>query len=116
MNDGDQFLAEIDGTTMWVSARRGGNQGKPIRIKYKILDIRQIPIPDPLPIATTAGPLDNRRIIDLLNRKMSEQFILNVIRDHPANYSLIPKDLEALRSAGASPNIIKAITEKATVQ
>jgi hypothetical protein len=40
MIDGDSFPAEIDGHTMWISARKGGNQGKPIRAKYKILDIR----------------------------------------------------------------------------
>jgi hypothetical protein len=33
------FPAEIDGHTMWISARRGGNQGKAIRVKYKILNI-----------------------------------------------------------------------------
>jgi hypothetical protein len=42
MIDGDEFQAEIDGTTMWVKARKGGNQGKEIRVKYKILDIRPI--------------------------------------------------------------------------
>jgi hypothetical protein len=40
MTDGDTFQAEIDGTTMWVHGRNGGNQGKEIRVKYKILDIR----------------------------------------------------------------------------
>ena len=38
--DGDIFEAEVDKTTMWIMARKGGNQGKQIRIKYKILDIR----------------------------------------------------------------------------
>src|ERR1700730_14555263 len=33
--DGDRFRAEIDKTTMWITARKGGNQGKAIRIKYK---------------------------------------------------------------------------------
>jgi hypothetical protein len=42
MNDGEVFSAELEGTTMWVEARRGGNQGKKIRIKYKVLDIRPI--------------------------------------------------------------------------
>jgi hypothetical protein len=40
MIDGDVFPAELEGTSMWVEARRGGNQGKKIRIKYKVLDIR----------------------------------------------------------------------------
>ena len=39
--DGQSFPAEIDKTTMWLSGRSGGNQGKLIRVKYKILDIRQ---------------------------------------------------------------------------
>src|SRR5262245_28858460 len=38
--DGDVFEAEVEKTTMWITARKGGNQGKQIRIKYKILDIR----------------------------------------------------------------------------
>lgn len=45
--DGDTFEAEIDGTTMWISARKGGNQGKPIKVKYKILDIRPAPAVKP---------------------------------------------------------------------
>jgi hypothetical protein len=40
MIDGDTFPAEIDGHTMWISGHKGGNQGKPVRVKYKILDIR----------------------------------------------------------------------------
>jgi hypothetical protein len=42
MVDGN-FPAEIDGKTMWIVARKGGNQGKEVRIKYKILDIRPAP-------------------------------------------------------------------------
>jgi len=42
MTDGDTFQAEIEGTTMWVHGRNGGNQGKGIRVKYKILDIRPV--------------------------------------------------------------------------
>ena len=41
--NGDSFPAEIDGNTMWLSARVGGNQGKQVRVKYKILDIRPVP-------------------------------------------------------------------------
>lgn len=41
--DGDEFSAEIEGTTMWLSARVGGNQGKLVRVKYKVLDIRPVP-------------------------------------------------------------------------
>lgn len=42
MIDGDLFPAEVDGRTMWIIARRGGNQGKQVRVKYKILDIRLV--------------------------------------------------------------------------
>jgi len=44
--DGDMFQVVVEGTTMWVYARKGGNQGKPVKIKYKILDIRPTP-PNP---------------------------------------------------------------------
>src|SRR5712692_5154008 len=41
MKDGDRFQAEYDGkTTMWISGRKGGNLGKRISIKYKVLDRR----------------------------------------------------------------------------
>ena len=42
LNDGDQFRAEIDGNTMWIEAHQGGNQGKAVKIKYKIQDIRPV--------------------------------------------------------------------------
>ena len=41
LNDGDRFEAEIKGTTMWVHALKGGNLGKAVKIKYKILDVRK---------------------------------------------------------------------------
>jgi hypothetical protein len=47
LTDGDQFDAEIKGTTMWVHARKGGNQGKTVKIKYKIIDIRKETPPAP---------------------------------------------------------------------
>lgn len=37
---GDTFGAEVKGTTMWVNERRGGDAEKPIRAKYRILDVR----------------------------------------------------------------------------
>lgn len=43
MADGDMYEAEIEDTTMWVTARRGGNQGKLMRVKYRVLDIRPVP-------------------------------------------------------------------------
>src|SRR5665213_2077693 len=44
MIDGDQFQADYDGkTTMWVYARKGGNLGKEITEKYRVLDRRPTP-------------------------------------------------------------------------
>jgi hypothetical protein len=40
VNPGDSFEAEVSGTTMWVNGRRGGNMGKVMRTKFKIVDIR----------------------------------------------------------------------------
>ncbi len=37
---GDTFEAEVSSTTMWVAGRKGGNMGKVMRTKFKILDIR----------------------------------------------------------------------------
>lgn len=37
---GETFQAEVKGTTMWVSGRKGGNMGKSVRPKFRILDIR----------------------------------------------------------------------------
>ena len=42
--EGDLFQAEIDNKTMWLVARKGGNQGKEVRMKNKILDIRPTPV------------------------------------------------------------------------
>jgi len=43
LNDGEYFQAEIKGKHMFITCRRGGNQGKKERIKYDILDIRPAP-------------------------------------------------------------------------
>lgn len=40
LRKGDSFLAEVEGNTMWISARRGGNMGKSVRPKFKVLDVR----------------------------------------------------------------------------
>lgn len=40
--EGEIFPAEIKGTTMWISERKGGNQAKVVRAKHKILDIRPL--------------------------------------------------------------------------
>jgi len=39
---GNTFEAEVKGMTMWVNAPHGGNNGKPSRAKYRILDVRPI--------------------------------------------------------------------------
>jgi hypothetical protein len=40
LNDGESFPAEIKGKHMYITCRRGGNQGKKETLKYDILDIR----------------------------------------------------------------------------
>ncbi len=37
---GDTFKAEVRGTTVWVNFSHGGGTGKPIRAKYRILEVR----------------------------------------------------------------------------
>ena len=44
LKDGDRFQADYDGkTTMWVYAKKGGNLGKPITVKYHVRDLRPGP-------------------------------------------------------------------------
>lgn len=43
LNDGEYFNAEIKGKHMFITYRRGGNQGKRETLKYDILDIRPAP-------------------------------------------------------------------------
>ena len=40
LTNGDQFAADINGTTMRLTAHRGGNMGKIVHMKYHVLDIR----------------------------------------------------------------------------
>ena len=40
LSDGETFPAEIKGKNMFITYRRGGNQGKQATLKYEILDIR----------------------------------------------------------------------------
>jgi hypothetical protein len=40
LTDGESFQAEIKGKHMYISCRKGGNQGKKETLKYDILDIR----------------------------------------------------------------------------
>jgi hypothetical protein len=42
LTEGDSFLAEIKGKHMYITCRRGGNQGKQETLKYDILDIRPV--------------------------------------------------------------------------
>lgn len=42
LNDGESFSAEIKGKHMYITCRRGGNQGKKETLKYDILDIRPV--------------------------------------------------------------------------
>jgi hypothetical protein len=43
LTDGDYYPAEIKGKHMTITGRRGGNQGKDIKIEYDIMDIRPAP-------------------------------------------------------------------------
>lgn len=40
MNPGDTFPARVEGTTMWIYARKGGNLGKQVESKMRMLDMR----------------------------------------------------------------------------
>jgi len=42
LNDGETFPAEIKGKHMFITYRRGGNQGKQEKLKYDIMDIRPV--------------------------------------------------------------------------
>jgi hypothetical protein len=59
--EGDLFQAEIDKDTMWLVSHKGGNQGKGVRMKNTILDIRPAPTsvldvrPGSSPLAASGG-------------------------------------------------------------
>lgn len=42
LNPGDHFEARVDGNTMWIYGRKGGNLGKQIKSKMTMLDMRPI--------------------------------------------------------------------------
>ena len=114
MNDGELFHAEIDGTTMWIEARRGGNQGKKINIKYRILDIRPVEI---IPVAQARSPesgepLDNAEVVKMVRTGLKEDTLISVIGLRPAHYSLAQGDLDVLRAAGVPETVIKAMIDK----
>jgi hypothetical protein len=54
LNDGETFDAKIKGKSMFITCRRGGNQGKQESIKYEVLDIR--PVAPTLPSAESPHP------------------------------------------------------------
>lgn len=43
LNQGEFFDVIVEGHTMWISGRKGGNQGPESRMKVTILDIRPLP-------------------------------------------------------------------------
>jgi hypothetical protein len=43
LDDGVSFSGEIKGKHMFITGRRGGNQGKKEILKYDIVDIRPVP-------------------------------------------------------------------------
>jgi hypothetical protein len=45
LRDGDTFPATIRGNQMILEAHRGGNQGKLIHARYRIMDIRSLEPP-----------------------------------------------------------------------
>jgi hypothetical protein len=129
MIDGDLFPAEIEGTTMWIEARKGGNQGKKIKVKYKILDIR--PVANPVLVDAQASldpsrnqnhhtdmgdPLDNAAIVQMVKVRLREDVIVYLIDLRPAKYLLSQKDRTDLRASGVTDSIIRAMAEKMGVQ
>lgn len=42
LTEGDSFPAEIKGRNMYITCRKGGNQGKKETLKYQVLDIRPV--------------------------------------------------------------------------
>jgi hypothetical protein len=72
--DGDTFSAEIDGSTMWIRAHKGGNQGKAVNVKYKILDIRQGP---PVSMGFQQGVVGSAHAVGATSTPSSSQSIRN---------------------------------------
>lgn len=58
LTPGDVFPAEIEGRTMWIVGRKGGNLGKEARGKHQLLDMRPTPvIADTVSQVTVAPPV-----------------------------------------------------------
>lgn len=47
LNEGEMFPAEVKGKQMFVTAFKGGNQGKKVTLKYDIADMRPCPSREP---------------------------------------------------------------------
>jgi hypothetical protein len=56
LTPGDYFSAEVKDTTPWITAREGGNTGKEVHAKFRIVDIRPMPS---VPRAQSAAPVAN---------------------------------------------------------
>jgi hypothetical protein len=108
---GDEFWAEIQGTTMWVSTREGGNIGKEIHPKFQVLDIRTKPVMNVLAKPVKAGDqLDNGAIVEMIKRGVSEDSIIATINARPGSYALYPDALPALRTVGVSQSVLAAMS------
>jgi hypothetical protein len=126
MIDGDSFPAEIGGTTMWIEAHRGGNLGKKVRVKHRILDVRayahlvsDTPTLDALVAArqeSVGQPLDNTGVLEMVRAGIKEDTIIYIVGLRPARYSLSLTDRAALREAGVFEAIIGAMAEKSAIR
>ena len=61
-------------------------------------------------------PLTNEGIIKLVQANISEELILNIIRQQPGAYSLAASDLVTLKEAGISERIISAMLAKSKAE
>lgn len=61
-------------------------------------------------------PLTNEGIIKLVQANISEELILNIIRQQPGAYSLAATDLVTLKEAGISERIISAMLAKSKAE
>ena len=68
---GDRFSAQLQGTTMWVDARKGGNMGKEIRPKFQVLDMRAKPATAIAKAAKSGAILELRKFQAFLFQKLS---------------------------------------------
>jgi hypothetical protein len=107
---GDRFSARMQGTTMWVDARKGGKMGKEIRPKFQVLDMRAKPATAIAKAVKTGAVLDNGGIIEMIRRGLNEDSIVSIIDARPGSYALYPEALSALKEAGTSQGVIVAMS------